>query len=665
MSTDNGLKELCTAQNLIRSNYFSNTYRASMQVAGELADWDIVHISFPLAPLKEKELQTRFGLTKEEAVAYSDGLKRCTNNLIKFTSALKADDVKSVESLATYVIVRNDAGKVSDVYLVSKPKESYAEQKHWMAGETLDVQQVLSLIIRLLQIEKTLDNAGAHFGVIDLDTVYLVSEDDKELVTLGGFLYGNKEGDKYIKLPPAMPAHVPPALKVGKVPSRASDFYSIFSLAWTLLSGEHYTMEPDFSTPPKYAPEQLIPTLQMGINCGKEDSKEAQNLDETARLLNKGLRTVLKSLTTNAIPNTEFVMADPDYEDITPDAPYTPPVSTSAKEASSDVSMPDKPAETPSAPTEEELAEEDTDSAAETISDKEAAHQDAPSEMESEEDSAALEMSEATEEDDTQSRMEEDAERNKAAQSIAGGTTAPEEFIDEDAEEANEESVSGFIDEEIDEAEVIIEQEEVQEEPPEKEKPHLFGKKKPKDEVKEEPAPVPAAEKEDPVAEETTAETQVITNAADGKKDADNKEKPLSRKEKKRLQKEEKAKAAAEKKAARDAERAAKEQEREEAKKQAESEKKDKEAPAPKEEKSVLHKENKEKKEKAPKEKKSIAVPVLVTIIVGMLLFAFCYFYLYPEILKPILMQHYVDEYMKTLTDAGLGISQNGTSLIG
>ena len=662
MSTDNGLKELCTAQNLIRSNYFSNTYRASMQVAGELADWDIVHISFPLAPLKEKELQTRFGLTKEEAVAYSDGLKRCTNNLIKFTSALKADDVKSVESLATYVIVRNDAGKVSDVYLVSKPKESYVEQKHWMAGETLDVQQVLSLITRLLQIEKTLDSAGAHFGVIDLDTVYLVSEDDKELVTLGGFLYGNKEGDKYIKLPSAMPAHVPPALKVGKVPSRASDFYSIFSLAWTLLSGEHYTIEPDFSTPPKYAPEQLIPTLQMGINCGREDSKEAQDLDETARLLNKGLRTVLKSLTTNAIPNTEFVMADPDYEDITPDAPYTPPVSTSAKEVSPDVSMPAEPTEKPPMPTEEELAEEDTDSAAETISDKEAAHQDAPSEMENEEDSAALEMSEATEEDDTQSRMEEDAERDKAAQSIAGGTTAPEEFIDEDAEEAEEESVGGFIDEEIDEAEVIIEQEEVQEEPPEKEKPHLFGKKKPKNEVKEEPAPAPAAEKEDPVAEETTAEAQAITNAADGKKDADNKEKPLSRKEKKRLQKEEKAKAAAEKKAARDAEKAAKEQEREEAQKKAESEKKDKEVPAPKEEKNVQHK---EKKEKAPKEKKSIAVPVLVTIIVGMLLFAFCYFYLYPEILKPILMQHYVDEYMKTLTNAGLGISQNGTSLIG
>ena len=85
-----------------------------------------------------------------------------------------------------------------------------------------------------------------------------------------------------------------------------------------------------------------------------------------------------------------------------------------------------------------------------------------------------------------------------------------------------------------------------------------------------------------------------------------------------------------------------------------------------KNEMSVMHDDLcKEKKEKAPKENKSIAVPVLVTIIVGMLLFAFCYFYLYPEILKPILMQHYVDEYMKTLTNAGLGISQNGTSLIG
>ena len=314
MAEKSGLDKLCTRENLIRSNYFSDTYRAELRVGSEQTTWDIIHISLPFAPLKEREMMVRFGLDKEQMLSYYKQFGRCVKNAIKVSNFLGDSEVKSVVRFASYVIERKEGASGSDIYLVTKPMEKFTDRQHWNEGDTITLLDILAFAARILQINKGINAVKGHSGVLDLDCIYMMPEGDKELVTLGGMMYGSQEGDDYIELPMAMPAHVCPSMKRGESPSVATDAYSLCSLLWSILDGKHYTSEPDFSRPPKYAPEALIPLLSSGIKCAEDGTPESEGVDDTVKSLNKGFRAIMKQISNKEIPNTEIIIGEPEFD---------------------------------------------------------------------------------------------------------------------------------------------------------------------------------------------------------------------------------------------------------------------------------------------------------------------------------------------------------------
>lgn len=315
MASKTGLDKLCTTQNHIRSNYFSDTYRAEFRVGGEMGEWDIIHISLPFTPLKEKEFMVRFGASQDQMPHYYKMLGRCIKNDIGVAGFLAECEVRSVIRYVTYAIEHKETGTGSDIYLVSKPMDMFVDSLHWHGGSNASVNDVLSFAARMLQISKGMREVQAQFGVLDMDNVYMMPDGDKMMVTLGGFLYGTQDTKDYITPPDFLPAHCHHSLKEGGRPTAATDIYSIASLTWTLLDGQHYTTEPDLSRPPKYAPEQLVPILTSALKCADNEGKDGElPVEDVLRTINKGLRGTMKAISTGAMANTTFTIAEPAYD---------------------------------------------------------------------------------------------------------------------------------------------------------------------------------------------------------------------------------------------------------------------------------------------------------------------------------------------------------------
>lgn len=68
------LQVFCTEHNLIRSTYFSDTYRASFELDGITKSWDITHISLPFSEEKERLLQARLAFPATNCLSSISGL---------------------------------------------------------------------------------------------------------------------------------------------------------------------------------------------------------------------------------------------------------------------------------------------------------------------------------------------------------------------------------------------------------------------------------------------------------------------------------------------------------------------------------------------------------------------------------------------------------------
>lgn len=314
MAEKSGLDKLCSQDKLIRSNYFSETYRAELKVGDELGTWDIIHVSLPFSPLKEREAMVRFGLTKTQMLQFYKQFGRCVKNDIKITNFLSDSEVKSVVKYASYVIERKEETTGSDIYLVTRPMDMFTDKMHWNSGDETDNYEVLAFFARMLQISKGISAVQAHFGILDMDTVFMMEEDNKELVTLGGFMYGAQDSDTHVELPMAYPAHACPSIQEGKAPSLGSDVYSICSLIWTMLDGNHYTTAPDLSHDPKYAPEELMPVMKSAMKCYQEGTAEHDNEDTIVRDLTKTVRGLMKSINNGSVQKQTIIVGDPTFD---------------------------------------------------------------------------------------------------------------------------------------------------------------------------------------------------------------------------------------------------------------------------------------------------------------------------------------------------------------
>lgn len=298
------LAQLCTIDRLVYSNYFSDTYRADFKVGDAFGTWDVTHISLPFAPAKERDFMARFGVGQDKMWDFYKAFGRCVKNHLAVSKHLLESDVDSVATPMTYEIARKD-DHGSDIYLVTVPLTPIRESLWGGSGDDIilpegvteytTVEQILSLGARLCQIIKGLGDVGVHLGVIDLDTVYIARPHERDLTALGGFYYAGSDFGGGTEFPPLPLGHVHPAIKTGeKAPSLVTDIYSMCSLLWSLLSGKHYTTEPDFSELPKFAPEELVEPLQRGVVHGNVDLAEDEAV-EIIKALNKALHKCAKS----------------------------------------------------------------------------------------------------------------------------------------------------------------------------------------------------------------------------------------------------------------------------------------------------------------------------------------------------------------------------------
>lgn len=335
------LQVFCTEHNLIRSTYFSDTYRATFELDGITKSWDITHISLPFREEKEKLLQARFGIPSSELFEFYKRFAKCVQNsmgIVKYINDIPLEEqtqnengtakrdpavaVKRSAALYKYKrIIRKADKHGSDVYLVTEPLEPFVGSE-FCNGYAISLSNLLSFAARATQIINGFAYYGFHIGAFDLDTIFFQTIDGKRFFTFGSFLYAGFDQDRVpetwkapawpdVKDLPTLPASADQTVKEGGAPSLVRDMHSLVALLWTILSGKHYRDAPDYEEAPRYAPAELLEVLIQG-----RDSEDP----DTLRIMSKRFHALMRSIRRQELPDTIIHMeAAPDYL-----AEYTP-----------------------------------------------------------------------------------------------------------------------------------------------------------------------------------------------------------------------------------------------------------------------------------------------------------------------------------------------------
>ena len=267
------LQVFCTEHNLIRSTYFSDTYRATFELDGITKSWDITHISLPFSEEKERLLQARFGIPSDELFEFYKRFAKCVQNsmaVVKYINDIPLEDqsqnadgtpkrdpavaVKSSAALYKYKRIIKKADKHgSDVYLVTEPLDPFVGSE-FCTGTAISLSNLLSFAARATQIINGFAYYGFHVGGFDLDTIFFQNIDGKKFFTFGSFLYAGFDQDRLptnwkgaawpdMKELPTLPASTDQRVKEGSAPSLVSDMHSLVALLWTILSGTTETFQ--------------------------------------------------------------------------------------------------------------------------------------------------------------------------------------------------------------------------------------------------------------------------------------------------------------------------------------------------------------------------------------------------------------------------------------
>lgn len=305
-------KDFCVPESLIRSNYYSDTYRASFTIGQVKGEWDIQHISIPFSASREEEYRRRFGVTQSGMKAVYGQLANAVTRQIKTPGELRksaADpavpentknrvDTSTIFYAWRTVKRRADEDGV-DAYLVSKPHQPLVGTA--FTEERTTLSNVLFMGVQMFQTIKSYNGAGYSVGSVDLSSMYAEKSGKTTLIKNGYFLHGSKVGERVIYSPDAAVFGKPSLLSGEEPPSFDTDVYALCGLLWTLLSGNHYTTPPDFGVLPKYAPDGLADAMLKAMDSDNSNKSE----------LNRALRDCLKSVRDGETPNTEILFAPP------------------------------------------------------------------------------------------------------------------------------------------------------------------------------------------------------------------------------------------------------------------------------------------------------------------------------------------------------------------
>lgn len=329
------LQVFCTEHNLIRSTYFSDTYRAAFELDGVTKSWDITHISLPFSKEKERLLQARFDISSDKLFEFYKRFAKCVQNsmaIVKYINDIPLEEqsqtqdsiprrdpavaVKGSAALYKYKRIIKKADKHgSDVYLVTETLDPFVGSE-FCTGTAISLNNLLSFAARATQIINGFAYYGFHIGSFDLDTIFLQNVDGKKFFTFGSFLYAGFDQDRIpktwktpawpdMKELPTLPASTDQSVKEGGAPSLVGDMHSLVALLWTVLSGKNYRDSPDYEEPPRYAPAELLEVLVQGRDSNDPD---------TLRLMSKRFHALMRSIRRQEIPDTIIHMAEaPDY----------------------------------------------------------------------------------------------------------------------------------------------------------------------------------------------------------------------------------------------------------------------------------------------------------------------------------------------------------------
>lgn len=409
MSQEYDLSRFMVPENLVRSNFYSDTYRAEFTVGGERREWDITRILVPFPPDKEEAALRRFNIRPEDKMHFYGKVLQCIKNDISVSQYIfnaldegaEQEAVSLRRSCVQYLYTkpqRRENSITREIVRVSKPYKTLQDAGFIKPDGTIPMDKLLEIQIRTLQVIRQLNLIGVHLGAIDLDAL-LVAEDgdpDRPTLALGSFMYAGTDSTPRIQSYPAcVPKNIFPALLENKdlAPTYDTDLFSWSVLSCALMSGGHWDVMPDLSVYPAYMPQDLLIPTWDGFSF--EADKNLQGINKE---YNRYWRTVRKQPELNisvpiqtqpVLSNTEEMKAEVAETDAAgcagePQNPIEPSEPTCAEPAP-EPSVPDTaPAEEatqdePTPPTQEadsttsDLVPDDTEGTAEAAEDTQAA----------------------------------------------------------------------------------------------------------------------------------------------------------------------------------------------------------------------------------------------------------------------------------------------------
>ena len=289
------IRDICTKDKLIRSNYYSDTYRIEVTRNKVRMIRDAQHISIPFSPEKEIILRERFGYTDEELDRFYEQFGKNLQHYAAISKELLEKSRVSIDSATVYIdaktVIPKSGGVGSEVYFLMNPIESLIGEKSLISQKATTLHNILTLGIRLLRMLQTYNNNGICVGTIDLDSFYMTAGEEGKMQIRDGYFFFAKAADGPVSLTKDAMTFLPPDIQNGKAGiSPDSDMYVLCALLWTLLDGRHYTEAPDLTRPPKYAPASLTAALRNGMEHGISARETLSNeLREAKRTCRDGI----------------------------------------------------------------------------------------------------------------------------------------------------------------------------------------------------------------------------------------------------------------------------------------------------------------------------------------------------------------------------------------
>lgn len=272
--------DICDSKNLIRSNYYSDTYRAVFPLEGKTEVRDVCHISIPFTPEKETAFMARFNVAEDELDRYYREFGRNLAHGIRINERIKALKNRSLDMSVVYpvkiVTARKQYERGSDIYIITGPSDALTDSQV-MSDRGATLHNLLNLGLRLLQTAKVLNENGIYLGTVDPESVRVTTQDGRVLIRTGDFRFSGTSGDG----PSGITQDVGPFAEKGFAdsaqPSAAGDIYSICSFLWTVLDGRHYADGPDLSRFPRYISSDFARELKRGMQEGESARKDVMN----------------------------------------------------------------------------------------------------------------------------------------------------------------------------------------------------------------------------------------------------------------------------------------------------------------------------------------------------------------------------------------------------